>query len=347
MTVESKSGGPPNSLRPLRVFCSYAREDEALNDELKKHLAQLLGQGLMQQWDDGLVRAGEETQRVTSAQLEKADLILLLVSKDFLSSSFCVDGLLTRALERVAAAEARIVPIVVRSCLWTVGPLSGMQALPRNGRPVTQWTDRDEAWTGVVKELLALEPGLHPRAVQSSPRAASPVGQGIHTRPSHPIRRHGAIPWKVHAIHSSISLSLVLYILATHGIGSGCDGGSAVTPRMGAGLPTLTSECQHLPETGPLWQIGTMLDEMAHGRGSVEANVLRFAAIEHLQADCERDVGESCLALARVYEEQSELGKAFEAATRACDHRPSPPQRACIEADRLGDQVARARARPR
>src|SRR5437899_10164540 len=98
---------------PLSVFCSYAHEDEQLRRRLEQALAEANKDGLIKAvWYDGQIGPGMEWHREIQDHLESADLILLLVSPDFLASEYCSGVEVLTALERHAANEARVIPII-------------------------------------------------------------------------------------------------------------------------------------------------------------------------------------------------------------------------------------------
>jgi internalin A len=89
--------------------------------------------------------------------MERADLILLLISPDFMDSDYCWDIELKRALERHEAGSARVIPIIVRDVNWRSAPFAKLQALPKDGRAVTTWGSdryaRDTAWKNVAEGI--------------------------------------------------------------------------------------------------------------------------------------------------------------------------------------------------
>ncbi len=138
---------------PLSVFLSYSHRDEPRRDRLEKHLALLKREGRITLWHDREIRGGEGWAERISDHLETADLVLLLVSADFLASDYCYETEMTRALERHNGGEARAVPIVLKPCDWQSAPFGRLQALPRDDRPVASWDDEEAAWAVVAKEL--------------------------------------------------------------------------------------------------------------------------------------------------------------------------------------------------
>jgi len=144
--------GAPGS-KGFSIFVSYSHADEVLKAELLKHLQPLERLKLIASWDDRKIKAGGEWDRVISSKLEKADIILLLVSIDFINSAYCYDIELERALERHDAGEARVIPVILRSCLWQHTGFAKLQALPRDAKPITAWPDRDEAFMSVAEAV--------------------------------------------------------------------------------------------------------------------------------------------------------------------------------------------------
>jgi tetratricopeptide (TPR) repeat protein len=138
---------------PIRVFYSYAHEDEALRDALEKHLNLLQRQGIIQPWHDREITAGRAWKGAIDQNLEMAELILLLISPDFLHSDYCYDIEMRRALARHDAGEAWVVPIHLRPVDWKNAPFTHLQALPTDARPVTAWADRDQAFTNVAQGI--------------------------------------------------------------------------------------------------------------------------------------------------------------------------------------------------
>ncbi len=146
---------------PLDLFYSYAHEDKQLLDKLKNALTPLEREGLIRGWHDRQIGAGIEWKNSIDQNLERAQIILLLVSPDFVASDYCYDNELKRAIEKHESGETRVIPIILRPVDWITAPFGKLQALPLDGKPVTKWTNRDEAFTNittgirdVVKEMI-------------------------------------------------------------------------------------------------------------------------------------------------------------------------------------------------
>ncbi len=131
----------------IEVFFSYSHKDEELRDELEKHLSILKHRGLISAWHDRKIGAGEEWKGEIDEHLNSAQIILLLISSDFLASKYCYDIEMTRAMERHDSGEARVIPIILRHAYWKGSPFSKLQALPTNAEPVKDgnWRSIDAA----------------------------------------------------------------------------------------------------------------------------------------------------------------------------------------------------------
>lgn len=143
----------PRTSGPIELFYSYAHEDEALRERLEVHLTLLKRQGILQDWHDRDIGAGSEWAKQISAHLESADLVLLLISPDFIASDYCWDIELKRAMERHEAGEARVIPIILRETDWTGAPFGKLQALPKDAKPVKSWPDQDAAFVDIARGI--------------------------------------------------------------------------------------------------------------------------------------------------------------------------------------------------
>jgi hypothetical protein len=152
------------------AFISYSHRDEAFRQELETHLAPLRRQGLLSVWHDRQITAGDPLDNTISENLESADLILMLISADFVASDYCYAREMARALERHQARAARAISIICRPCDFHGLPFASFVLLPTDAKPVSSWADRDAAWVDVVRGIRrALESTAGPQKLQ--PRA--------------------------------------------------------------------------------------------------------------------------------------------------------------------------------
>jgi TIR domain len=146
----------------VEVFCSYSHreKDMVLKEEFDAAMRPYTRKRLFQVWDDGQIGAGDEWALHIDQHLTSADIIVFLVSPDFLNSDFCCEKELPAALESRMRKKAVLVPILVRECAWKETDLAELQVLPKDAKPVTKWDDRDSAWKNVGEGLNELALGV-------------------------------------------------------------------------------------------------------------------------------------------------------------------------------------------
>lgn len=137
----------------VRVFISYSHKDEELRDKLDTHLSNLRWDGVISSWYDRQLTAGMEWDNRIKAEIESADIILLLISPDFIASKYCRDVEIPMALQRHEAKQASVVPIILRPFDWASAPFAKLQAFPKDAKPVTTWTNQDEAFVSVAQGI--------------------------------------------------------------------------------------------------------------------------------------------------------------------------------------------------
>lgn len=135
------------------VFFSYCHADEALRDQLEKQLSMLKRQGVIDTWHDRRIGAGQEIDSAIDNHINSDEIVLLLVSPDFIASDYCYNIEMTRAMERHSANEAIVIPVILRACDWHYAPFGKLLATPEDGKPVTLWPDRDVAFLQVAQAV--------------------------------------------------------------------------------------------------------------------------------------------------------------------------------------------------
>lgn len=142
----------------ISVFLSYSRKDKDMLDKLITHLAGLRRTGKITTWHDRDIEAGNEWEPELLEKLDTADIILLLISAEFIDSDYCYGKELQRAIERHNEGEARVIPVILKPCLWNLPtiPFSILNVLPNDALPITKWKDPDEAFTVVVESIYKI-----------------------------------------------------------------------------------------------------------------------------------------------------------------------------------------------
>lgn len=143
---------PPGE--PIEIFFSYAHADEHLMDDVRRQFIPFERAGQIIKWHDRKIIPGRELDQEIDHHLRRAHVILLFVSPHFIESRYCYEREVEVALERHDAGAARVVPVILRPCAWDVAPFARLLALPSDGKPVTQWDDRDVAGLDVARGVM-------------------------------------------------------------------------------------------------------------------------------------------------------------------------------------------------
>jgi tetratricopeptide (TPR) repeat protein len=139
-----------------KIVYLYAPQDKKSRDTLDKHLSDLRRQGVITSWHEGEILAGSDHDKELKEHLSRADIILPLISADFIASDYYDGQEMMQAFERHERGEAHVMPILVRSVSISGPPLALLQFLPEDGRPITLWKNRDDAFAKIVAALRNL-----------------------------------------------------------------------------------------------------------------------------------------------------------------------------------------------
>src|SRR2546423_5339552 len=140
---------PEKAAKRVEVFYSYHHRDEKLRQGIENHLSSLKQKKLINTWSFRMLHPGVERLKAINAHFNAADIILLLVSPDFLASDYCCEVEVKRAMERSEAGEAIVIPIILRPVDWTGTPFSNLEPLPTDGKPVIKWEKLDSAFNDI------------------------------------------------------------------------------------------------------------------------------------------------------------------------------------------------------
>lgn len=141
---------------PIEIFFSYAHEDEELMNDVRRQLVVEERNGRILKWHDRMIPASTDWKKQIDHRLNRAAIILLFLSPHFIESRYCYEIEGQTAIRRHVSGEARVIPIILRPCLWNRSPFERLQALPRDAHPVSRWSDRDEACLDVARGVMAV-----------------------------------------------------------------------------------------------------------------------------------------------------------------------------------------------
>ncbi len=142
----------------IRLFIIYAHKNKGLRQELHKRLKPMEDRGEINVWYDGEIIPGQEWKKDIIKHLQEANLVLYLASRKSLDSKNCNDELARTIKEIKKGSRKKYIPIVLHQCSWKTHEVNGqelgdIQALPKNGKAITRWKNRDEAWQDVVEGI--------------------------------------------------------------------------------------------------------------------------------------------------------------------------------------------------
>jgi hypothetical protein len=157
------------------VFLSYSHRDEDFRDELEVNLKMLKRLGLIDVWHDRRIVAGSDVDHSISNELEKSDIILLLVSQYFIASDYCYDIEMTRAMERHHNGEAVVIPVILRVCDWHSAPFGKLLAVPKDGKAITKYADMGDAYLEIVMAIKEAIKKITPASQPTTPLSRAPL----------------------------------------------------------------------------------------------------------------------------------------------------------------------------
>ena len=143
-------------MKPFKIFISYSHLDENYKDQLLVHLSSLKRRGIINEWHDRKLIPGQDWDGTIKQELLDSDIILLLISADFIASNYCYDVEIKKALERHEQNDAIVIPIVLRPCDWKDLPFSKIQALPKDAKPLSTWANLDEGFMNIISGIKTL-----------------------------------------------------------------------------------------------------------------------------------------------------------------------------------------------
>ena len=153
----------------VNLFYSYSHVDENYRDELEKHLATLRKNGLIDDWHDRKIGAGDDLNEEIDNHMESAHIILLLYSPDFIDSEACSKEVKKALQLREKNQFIRVVPVILRDCSWPDTSVANLMAVPKDALPISQWPDKDEAWQDVYRQIRKIVEKIRS---QMNPKAA-------------------------------------------------------------------------------------------------------------------------------------------------------------------------------
>ena len=140
----------------MKAFISYSHNDSAMLEMLHKHLTQLKRDGTLTTWTDQQIPVGGSLNKNISSELSTSDLFIALLSPDYISSNYCYEKEFQKALEMLAEEKIIIIPIIIEVCDWLNTPFNEFKALPKDGKPISTWENKNTAFLDVIQNIRRL-----------------------------------------------------------------------------------------------------------------------------------------------------------------------------------------------
>ncbi|MGB1207403.1 MAG: tetratricopeptide repeat protein, partial [Chitinophagales bacterium] len=155
----------PNTLRRVRkaaqeprsisIFTAYAAADKDYADKIKKKMKYLVRPKKVRFLDRESVKIGGEVELSIQKYLSEAQIILLLLSDDFLDCDVLYERELKTAIKRHKANEIKVIPIKCRPCIYKGSSFEGLQSLPRTADAFIEnyTTNKEQVFTDIAQKI--------------------------------------------------------------------------------------------------------------------------------------------------------------------------------------------------
>jgi formylglycine-generating enzyme required for sulfatase activity len=151
----ARSPLPSYPKSPIKVFFSYSRKDQDLRDELERYLSPLVRLKKIEIWHDRKIPGGTEWQAEIDHHIQTAEIILLLISPNFVHSQFCYEIELPIAMDRHDAKNVLVFPILLSPTpFWQELPFAKLQIYPSDSNPINKWSSEADAFQDIVKGIV-------------------------------------------------------------------------------------------------------------------------------------------------------------------------------------------------
>ncbi len=141
----------------IKAFISYSHEDSRFRTALLKHLESINKLFDIDLWYDGEIDAGGHIEEEVIAALDNADIILLLISENYISSNFCYNIEMERAFKREQQKQCIIVPILLKDAsLNEAMPFYNLKTLPTDRKPVTSFHPHNKGYADITDQLTKI-----------------------------------------------------------------------------------------------------------------------------------------------------------------------------------------------
>ena len=138
----------------MRALILYSHADKHWYEKLKIHLKSLQNEELIVSWTASSSLPSQKIDNKIKYELEAADLVLPLISSNFMASEFFLDKEFVRAIDRLNSGYTKVLPIILEPCNWnSIHGLSHLHVLPSGSKPISTWKNQDEAFSQIIEAI--------------------------------------------------------------------------------------------------------------------------------------------------------------------------------------------------
>ena len=215
MDIDEREDGKRKN---IEVFCCYAREDLLMLEEIKSHLKSLVREELITLWTDGDIDAGMEWEKEIHHHLDTAQIILLLISSDFMASEYCYGVEMQHAMKRHESGKAFVIPIILRPVSWQKTPFARLQALPTGAKPISEWPNPDKAFLTITNGIRKVATKVRRKTSAHLLLTQEKLPSALVPQPQNEVLSHTSSPYLRRRWVMMSILSLMLIIAAVFAI---------------------------------------------------------------------------------------------------------------------------------
>lgn len=138
----------------LKIFISYSHEDINYKKELLKHLKTLELTHNVEVWHDGKILPGGNIDSEVLIQLGKSDIVLLLVSPNFLASAYCINVELSKAITKHKNEECIVIPVILTETIIDDSlSFAKLMRVPEDGKPIQKFRPQNNGYINAVARI--------------------------------------------------------------------------------------------------------------------------------------------------------------------------------------------------
>lgn len=148
----------PSTKKSLKCFISYSHIDMKYKNKLLITLKTLEQLYNIEVWHDGKIVAGQDIDKEVLNTLSCSDIIILLVTPNFLASSYCIDIELKKSIAKMNSGECIVVPVIFQESIITEDhSFYKLNRVPRDGKPINKYRthlDGCTEATQMIKDMI-------------------------------------------------------------------------------------------------------------------------------------------------------------------------------------------------